>query len=275
MKVELNQSSTDGVAGQPNQNPFTNPITGEIQYVPYYEFSTHQPFVLNYQAPSLINDSQIDRYGLELRYTLPNGVVLRSQSGYQNHYFRTSTENSNDAFNDGINYMQVGPNDRNYYQEINAISPDTGRLTWIAGAALFYRDTPVYLGSNRLTLPPPGPMNSGPSPETRLDISTVTRSVGVFGQLSYKLLDTLELQAGLRENWDNNFNGGSITINGPFGPFAVIPNEGQFTSSKPTAKLGLNWSPVADQFVYAFWSRGYKSGGVNVATGIPFEPEQR
>jgi iron complex outermembrane receptor protein len=229
--------------------------------------------VLNYEAPSLINDNQIDRYGLELRYTLPNGVVLRSQSGYQDHYFRTSAENSNDAFNDSIQYTQVGPGDRNYYQEINAISPDTGRLTWVAGAASFYRNTPVYLGSNRLSLPPAGPLNSGPSPETALDIVSVTRSVGAFGQLSYRLLDTLQLQAGVRENWDNNFNGGAISVIGPFGPLAVIPNTGQFKSSTPTAKVGLNWSPVADQFVYAFGARGYKSGGVNVATGLPFEDE--
>ena len=274
MKVELNQSSTGGVAGQPNQNPFPNPaVPGQMQYVPFYAYSTHQPYVLNYEAPSLINDNQIDRYGLELRYTLPNGVVLRSQSGYQDHYFRTSAENSNDAFNDSIQYTQVGPGDRNYYQEINAISPDTGRLTWVAGTAAFYRDTPVYASSNRLSLPAAGPLSSGPSPETALAIVSVTRSLGVFGQLSYKLLDTLQLQAGIRENWDNNFNGGAISVIGPFGPLAVIPNTGQFKSSTPTAKVGLNWSPVADQFVYAFGARGYKSGGVNVATGLPFEDE--
>lgn len=275
LKVELNQSNTDGVAGQPNQNPFPNPLVpGQTQYVSSYAYSTHQPLVLNYETTGLINDSQMDRYGLELRYTLPNGVVLRSQTGYQSHYFRTTLENSSDKFNDGITYTQIGPSDRNYYQEINAISPDTGRLTWVAGAASFYRNTPVYLSSNRLSLPPAGPLNSGPSPETALDILTVTRSVGVFGQLSYKFLDTLQLQVGVRENWDNNFNGGSITVNGPVGPpIAVLPNTGQFKSNTPTAKVGLNWSPVEDQFIYGFWSRGYKSGGVNVATGAPFEDE--
>ena len=274
LKVELNQSSTGGVPGQPNQNPFPNPaVPGQMQYVSSYAFSTHQPYVLNYEATNLINDSQTDRYGLELRYTLPNEVVLRSQSGYQDHYFRYSTENSNDAFNDGIDYTLVGPKDRNYYQEINAISPDTGRLTWVAGAAAFYRDTPVFASSNRLSLPAAGPLSSGPSPETALDIVSVTRSLGVFGQLSYKLLDTLQLQAGVRENWDNNFNGGAITVIGPFGPLAVIPNTGQFKSSTPTAKVGLNWSPVEEQFIYAFWARGYKSGGVNIGTGLPFEDE--
>jgi iron complex outermembrane receptor protein len=154
LKVDLNQSSTGGVPGQPNQNPFPNPLVpGQVQYVPTYAYSTHQPFVLNYQTPTLVNDSQMDRYGLELRYTLPNGIELRSQTGYQNHYFNWSTENSLDAFNNGVTYTQVGPRNRNYYQEFNVISPDTGKLTWIAGAVWYYRHTPVYLGSNLLSLP--------------------------------------------------------------------------------------------------------------------------
>lgn len=274
LKVELNQSSTGGVPGQPNQNPFPNPLVpGQMQYVPSYAYSTHQPFVLNYGTPVLLNDSQMDRYGLELRYTLPGGIVLRSQTGYQNHYFKWSTENSLDAFNSGVTYTQVGPKNRNYYQEFNVISPDTGKLTWIAGAAWYYRNTPVFLGSNLLTLPI-GPQSAGPSPESELDILSVTRNVGLFGQLTYQLLDSLQIQVGARQNWDNNYNGGEINVIGPFGPFLTLPNSGHFKANTPTAKVGINWTPSKDQFVYAFWARGYKSGGVNVATGEEFDVER-
>jgi outer membrane receptor protein involved in Fe transport len=69
---------------------------------------------------------------------------------------------------------------------------------------------------------------------------------------------------GARQNWDNNYNG--VDQRSAF-VRSDASNNGSFKANTPTAKVGFNWAPSPDQFVYAFWARGYKSGGVNVATG--------
>ncbi len=268
LKIEANHSSTDGLPAQINQNSFPDPLTGAPVHVPYYQYSSHSPFVLNYESTALLDKQDVDRYGLELRYTLPDGIVLRSQSGFQTHNFPDVSEISLTSLNAGIKYQDVGPHDYNYYQELNIISPDAGRLTWIAGVASFYRQTPINNSTNQLTLTPP-------VPALALQIRATTRSDGVFGQVSYQVLDSLQLQLGARENWDSNFNGGTIFVHlpGPGAPVINVPNVGYYSDNTPTAKVGINWRPSATEYVYAFAARGYKSGGTNVATGAPFDVE--
>jgi iron complex outermembrane recepter protein len=128
--------------------------------------------------------------------------------------------------------------------------------------------------------------------------STVARALGFFGQINWKFVDNLELTAGVRMNYDRNFGTGDGDFK-PAGVQVVIPLAagivpgtrdcspsvqassllGQFGSgtysclfiggptqyeeNTPTWKLGLNWTPGDSQLLYAFWSRGYKSGGVD------------
>jgi iron complex outermembrane receptor protein len=127
---------------------------------------------------------------------------------------------------------------------------------------------------------------------------TTTRTGGIFGQLNWKFTDALEATLGARMNFDRNFSEGdgkpdSVTVVIP-APEVAIPvthlsvcapgvkglpqvaqlAAGSFTcltigsrqsyqDNTPTWKLGMNYKPNDQQFGYAFWSRGYKSGGVD------------
>jgi iron complex outermembrane receptor protein len=130
-----------------------------------------------------------------------------------------------------------------------------------------------------------------------LTIDTVQQHTGLFGQLTWKASDQLEFQFGARQSWDDNSDEQHIFValntqivggtpsNCPDPAFtAVLPAPGiyncfpvspgnvvPYTDSTPTYKVGVNWTPTADQFIYAFFARGYKSGGIN--NGLPFEPE--
>jgi len=54
-------------------------------------------------------------------------------------------------------------------------------------------------------------------------------------------------------------------------------NFGEYSDTVPTAKVDLNWTPVAGQNFYAFFAHGYKAGGVNADPQSPsptFKPEE-
>jgi iron complex outermembrane receptor protein len=172
------------------------------------------------------------------------------------------------------NHHTIGPNDNYLSQEFNVLSPTTGKFTWIGGASWFYRNTPVYLNSFD-AFPPFTP--AAPQ-DVNVAIGAVARTTGVFAQGSYQFTPAWQLVVGARENWDSNFNYGAITVTNPLPPpvgllVLHIPQNGSYQKSVPTAKVDVNWTPVEGQFFYAFFARGYKSGGINSAVVPNFAPE--
>ena len=133
---------------------------------------------------------------------------------------------------------------------------------------------------------------------------TIQRMGGVFGQLNWQFTDEWQASVGARYSIDRNFNrsGGQRqptafpagapgippgTVACPSDLLSSLPPGTTYTCSFPavtnqmyegeeaTWKVGLNWSPGGqggDQFLYAFYARGYKPGGVN-GNGRPFEEE--
>jgi iron complex outermembrane receptor protein len=292
LKVENNHHDTGGTVGQPNQNTFisyNDPTTGAplatpaVVHSPYYAYSTHIPFVLNFDQTDVNSTEVNEHYGLELKYTLPDGIILRSQSGFQHDDIREINDGDGSSVSALYDYHVIGPDNNYYSQEFNLISPSTGKLTWIAGGSWFYRNTPVndnaYLSNGTGSGPFPAPAAS--YLQQQLTINAAQRTMGVFGQASYQLLDPLKLVVGARENWDANFNGGEIQIYPGAGTTAVpygtpgifVPLTGWWKDSVPTWKVDLDYTPLPGQFFYGFVTRGYKSGGVNAGSPVGFNPE--
>ncbi len=97
-------------------------------------------------------------------------------------------------------------------------------------------------------------------------------SYAAFGELYYEMTDTFKWTLGLRYTVDDKrvlAHTVSLTVPGA-GP---IPNEIQNVKFKePTGRIGFDWKPdlgfTDDSLIYAFYSRGYKGGGLNP----PFSP---
>jgi iron complex outermembrane receptor protein len=268
-KLAYDSERTGGLPSQVNQGTFTDPISGAVAHVPYYANSTHQPFLLNTDRDDAAFDTLKLEQGLELRYTLPGGTVLRSQSGFE----RIDTNLVQDLDATSLpaqwQFRRVGPSDNYYSQELNLLSPASGALTWIAGAVWFYRDTPVYSSTYNAA----APYSLSAAQTSVATTGSVQRIAGLFGQASWQLTDTLQLQAGLRENWDNNFNYGStVTYNPLTGLSRTAPNMGYYSDQVPTGKVDLNWTALPGQYFYLFYARGYKSGGINNGSSN-FNPE--
>ncbi len=309
-RIELNTSETDATAPyQPNTATYTNPNDptgiGIAQYAP---FDTHanEPFVLAYNVANTENNNESNRFSLEVGRTFDSGIEFRSLTGFQHNNLRI-TEDS-DATNVNAQYFlnNVGPDNNYQSQEFNLLSPDTGPITWIVGLSWFHRHTPVnirtdnnlcgYNGASGAVAPCP-PAGALPLQSVLLTIDTIQEHTGLFGQLTWQLSDTFELEFGARQSWDDNSDeqhvfvalntqivGGTPTncpdpaftavlaAQGVYNCFPVSPGlVVPYSDSTPTYKVALNWTPNDDQFIYAFYARGYKSGGIN--NGLPFDRE--
>ena len=102
-------------------------------------------------------------------------------------------------------------------------------------------------------------------------------SYAAFGELYWKMSDSFKWTLGLRYTVDSkDVENHSLTLNvpgnGPGPPLAGQPAALHVKFKKPTGRFGFDWKPelgfTNETLVYAFYSRGYKAGGLNP----PFSP---
>jgi iron complex outermembrane receptor protein len=268
-----------------------------------YYYPSEQPFVLDYYGTAQQYSDFTYQLSEEMRYTLADGIVVRSLSGFFHVVAQSQSNNSYGPQNAGWLYKPQGP-DSLPSEEIDIISPTTGKFSWIAGAYYEYRYAPVP--QNNLPVGSPYQPNTAPTEDILQAVSGATgRAAAVFGQLNWQFSDTLQLQAGARENWDDNSASNPFAVApavgtvlpaldgtgtysilttaaacGSFTPpcYKVLGQNsttGRYTDAVPTAKVDLNWTPLPGQNVYVFYARGYAGGGVNAgSTDHPvFDPE--
>jgi iron complex outermembrane recepter protein len=112
------------------------------------------------------------------------------------------------------------------------------------------------------------------------------QSYGLFGEVYYNITDKLKFTGGLRYNNDKKFVSARSTLASFFVPFGTTgsafnspaaagfdgdPNrpgiqpfsDRNISFSEITGRAVLDWQITDDNLVYASYSRGYKSGGIN------------
>lgn len=289
---------------QVNQRRYVNPNDptgfGQSQYASFAE-PNPDPYSLSFDTFTNF-DSISNRYNLTLSKTFDNGIEFISRTGYQYNDLRSIEDADGTAFNAETGRTQVGPDNDYWNHEFNLISPESNRLSWLVGTSWYYRYTPVLLSPDNNScgyVPTTGTIDPCPNvPQlpalaTRLNSTTIQRHAGLYGQLLFDISDTWELEFGARNSWDNNVNVLDVHV-GILGPppsdcatfeatralpaddtyFCINPVPAvhtKFKEEEPTYKIGLNWTPGDEHFVYMFYTKGYKSGGV--AGGLVFENE--
>lgn len=151
------------------------------------------------------------------------------------------------------------------------LTGDYGRFNFIAGLIL-YRET---FGVDRLTW-----TNNA---YTTLHSDSETRSIGLYGQGSFKLTDALTLTAGLRysaEEKKMDASSFTSTVDGadlnPIYQLAGLSKN--FDGITP--KLTLDYRFAPDVLAYLTWGKGITSGGYNPAAstaaiaGVPVDTEK-
>jgi iron complex outermembrane recepter protein len=177
-------------------------------------------------------------------------------------------------------YAPFGDKQNNFYQEVRIASSDANaRLTWNGG--VFFSHTNENIPENIIdptldaesggnvcsaALPCPG----GLIYEGQVD-RVVEKQIALFGELGFKLVDTLKATVGLRLS---KIDVTGTTFQG--GPFLGTPLAATAASSseKPvTPKVALSWQPDRDDLYYLSASKGYRAGGLNIGVGTICESD--
>ncbi|HUJ46800.1 MAG TPA: TonB-dependent receptor [Rhizomicrobium sp.] len=230
------------------------------------------PFHISANAP----EGAIDRFyraSLKVDYVFDNGITLRSISAWQdsNSRYRADLDGTDSS-------IPFSP-DETFYdtvdtslgsEELNLISPDTGRVTWVLGGFaqwLHYNFLPPYQFDidlyQPIFIPAFNYQLQGTNPES---------TYAVFGNASIKLMDDLKLDVGGRYTTHTTKNDVDVLQYGTF-----IKDVQSASDTNFSYKVALDWNLNDDNFLYGFVATGFKPGGLNVPVGFgqpaPFKGE--
>jgi iron complex outermembrane recepter protein len=180
-----------------------------------------------------------------------------------------------------------------YSQELRLASNGTNKLDYTLGAFAFYqklngqnvtewgRDATFWLLGTQTANGTAIPRNLLDGYITNSDAASTIESYAGFGQLIWRLNDRLTLTPGIRYTFEQKradyaavVGGGLATTNSALAnaKLAIFrPQAYQvgFSDDAVTGDINLSWQPARDVHLYASYSRGFKSGGINLA-GLPF-----
>ncbi|WP_343631685.1 TonB-dependent receptor [Fluviicola sp.] len=243
------------------------------------EEAMEQPYRLNQDAVAKMIDNTL------------NGSLSFHYSGKQFHFVSQSTFQTNQRYYDGAIDGDFSPLDAvsiyNDYggkwnrttvpaQEFRFSSPATAkRLKWVAGSYLFFQEgfvkQAVKYGGDALLIG---------APDTDFSVINTSkfRSAGgaLFGQVTWVLIEKLELTAGLR--YDLEYKRQSVLSEYQKDPdpeplFALrsdTTGKADFTAFSP--KAGLLYHINETSSGYATYSRGFRPGGLTQLSNDPSQP---
>jgi len=224
----------------------------------------NNPFDITSNTKAMAIDQWV-RNDLTVNYKFANGVTLRSITGYQDGMSASRVDLDGTAVNTptGNQTLRDGVGEQLWSQELNLISPDDGPLTWVGG--LYYsNDNMPFPAKTGFTIA------EGGLGVFNLVGNNPKQSKAVFGQVSYLIVPSLQLQVGLR--YSDSSNAQNVVASVPAVPGLAFPQNQTEHDSKVTGKVALNWTIDPNNFLYAFVATGHKGGGLNVPSSLTLPP---
>lgn len=204
-----------------------------------------------------------------LQLTVKTELSFASLTSYtQYRRERTDNEMDFDVSSLPIFHYMYDVNDDIFTQEFLLSSNGDGDLQWTTGLFLFANEN-EYVNNQASFGGSPFARNGGSG--------TDTRSVAVFGDVTYALTDNLFLTGGLRFSYDETKDAYLTLDVDPQGGLIQSDVE-SIDDTKVTPRVVLRYTPTDSSSLYVSYTEGYKSGLLNVGgktlTGIEVEPEE-
>jgi len=205
---------------------------------------------------------------LNASYTLDNGIVLRSISGFQRGTTHVSYDGDGTAATGTAAAPAINFRDRIteeiWSQEFNIVSPDTGPFTWVLGG--FYQHDNITIPANGGYIVDNTPNSISPLVfDTTLEGTNPKTALAAFGQVGYELANGLQLQVGARWSRTTSANDAVAKATLPILPTPILSlvQKDKTVDKKLNGKIALNWTVDPNNFFYAFVATGAKAGGLN------------
>lgn len=185
-------------------------------------------------------------------------VALKSITAYVETSFRSVQDADHSPL--PLSDLTLTESASQFSQELQLVSTNGDKLDWIIGAFFFSED------AERRSAFTNGRFDSianslGLTQFAAFDVGgeVETTSIAVFGQATYRLTDSVAFTGGVRFTSDekDGVNSGQQFPGGPY--FDNV--EGKWEDV--TYRLALDWSVAQDVLLFASYSTGYKSGGIN------------
>ena len=229
----------------------------------------------------------IDRFVrsiLKIDYAFDSGIKLRSVSGFSTG----STTYQSDLDGSAAGVPAFGPapavpanetffdtvKETQFSQELNIISPDNRRVTWLLGAfglwdSYFF---PAPFSNFDINLDSTQTGAVAPYYNYQLYGRNPERSLAAFGQVGFAITPDLKLEVGGRYTDSRTTNYVNVQQYG-----ALLSDTQTARSHNFSYKVSLGWKLDSANYLYAFAASGFKPGGLNVPVGLgtpaPFVPE--
>jgi len=219
---------------------------------------------------------------VKVDYTFADGIKLQSISDYNvgNTMWLTDLDLTDYGNPGDINYFFGTPwggtnnwtffdkaDETLYSEEINLVSPDNQRVTWVAGLYAqqnnYTWEKPyqfwVAVGKRIDNNPIPNPNNYYQFTSYTFQGHTSNLDLAGFGQVDAKIGDGVSASLGGRWTETRSQNVG------PFWSYGTFLNNFQGQASYNLSyKAALDWAVNDGNFLYAFVATGYTGGGLNV-----------
>lgn len=223
------------------------------------------------------NDNRTFGFTGQATYDL-GGASLVSVTGYRElrQHFLLNTDGTEADVSESIFYT----NAKQFSQELRLQSNGDGPLRWLAGAYYFHEKV------NSVTLLPRlSGMGTRPFPYSTIFIGDgTTNAYAGFVDGTYSFTAKLSFSAGIRYSKENKslhrelYAPGAVIRDvfdrAAFGSRAAVRDDSPGYDAW-TPRFVLNYRPSEDALFYLSASRGFKSGGANIAatTSAPFNNE--
>jgi iron complex outermembrane recepter protein len=211
-----------------------------------------------------------------LSIDLGGGYTFLANSGF--YHLRGRTQNGGDVFPESRFFAFNKENDRVFSQELSVSSPESSRLSWIAGGAYYNDSWRFDSGFDVL-----GPFATLPNNFSG-DLTTLFHqkdtSIAGFGQVSYEIIDGLKISGSGRYSSERKIaNWGRTQLAWPAVPgygsglYAQFPSFAPFSlnHSAPAwdGSANLSYSLNDRSLVYVSAAKGTKSFAYAAAPGNP------